>query len=299
MADLAGRVAVVAGGSRGAGKGIALALGDAGATVYVAGRTSKRGPAPSDGAPGTIEDTADEVTRRGGVGMPVPVDCTVDEQVAHLFARVEEEQGRVDVVANAVWGAADGFASVEESLASWGKPFWEQSTLSWHHMMNAGPYAYYLTSTHALRLMTRTGGGLIVGITDGYVEAPAGTIDDGMGTGPFVWSLSHQCINLLMKGMAAEAKKHKVAVVTLMPGFMRTERVARAMTTEKIKKQFGYDQSESTEFVGRAVAALAADKRVHAKSGKIHFVADLAAEYGFTDVDGRQVPRFNPFAATS
>lgn len=299
MAHLTGRVAVVAGASRGAGKGIALALGDAGATVYVAGRTSRRGPAPSDGAPGTIEETADEVTRRGGVGVPVPVDCTVDEQVAHLFARVQEEQGRVDVVANAVWGAADGFATVEEGLASWGKPFWEQPTLGWHRMMNAGPCAYYLTTTHAMRLMTRTGGGLIVGITDGYVEPPSGTADDGMGTGQLVWSLSHQCINLLMKGMAAEAKKHKVAVVTLMPGFMRTERVARAMTSEKIKKQFGYDQSESTEFVGRAVAALAADKRVHTKSGKIHFVADLAKEYGFTDIDGRQIPRFNPFAATS
>jgi NAD(P)-dependent dehydrogenase (short-subunit alcohol dehydrogenase family) len=289
----------VAGGSRGAGKGIALALGDAGATVYVAGRTSRRGPAPSDGAPGTIEETAEEVTGRGGVGVPVQVDCTVDEQVARLFGRVEDEQRRVDVVANAVWGAADGFASVEEALASWGKRFWEQPISSWQHMMNAGPYAYYLTSTHAMRLMSRTGGGLIVGITDGYVEPSSDKVADGMGAGPLVWSLSHQCINLLMKGMAAEVKKNKVTVVTLMPGFMRTERVARAMTTEKIKKQFGYDQSESTEFVGRAVAALAADKRVHAKSGKIHFVADLAKEYGFTDVDGRQVPRFNPFAVTS
>lgn len=295
MAGLKGHVAIVAGASRGAGKGIALALGDAGATVYVAGRTSRSGPKPRDGAPGTIEETAEAVTDRGGIGVPVPVDCTVDEQVAALFARVEKEQGKLDLLANAVWGAADGSASAEESMANWGKPFWELPTATWRHMMDAGPRAYYLTSTHAVRLMTRRRGGLIVGITDGYVESPAGTTDEGMGLGQLVWNLSHQCINLLMKGMAAEARKAKVAVITLMPGFMRTERVARVMTSEKIKKQFGYDQSESTEFIGRAVAALAGDPRVHTKSGKIHFVADLAKEYGFTDVDGKQVPRFNPF----
>ena len=107
MANLKGRVTVVAGASRGAGKGIALALGDAGATVYVASRTSTRGPRPTDGAPGTIEETAEAVTARGGTGIPVQVDCTSDDQVAELFARIEKEQGRLDVVANAVWGAAD------------------------------------------------------------------------------------------------------------------------------------------------------------------------------------------------
>ena len=295
MTHLKGRVAVVAGASRGAGKGIALALGDAGATVYVAGRTSVRGPKPSDGAPGAIEETAEAVSERGGVGIPVQVDCTVDDQVAALFARIEKEQGRLDVLANAVWGAADGFSSTEESLASWGKSFWELPTVTWHRMMDAGPKAYYLASAHAARLMTRTRRGLIVGVTDGYVESPTATTEDGTGTGQMIWNLSHHCINMLMKGMAAELKQHKIAVVTLMPGFMRTERVARVMTTEKIKKQFGYDHSESTEFLGRAVAALAADPRAHTKSGRIHFVADLAKEYGFTDVDGRQVPRFNPF----
>jgi NAD(P)-dependent dehydrogenase (short-subunit alcohol dehydrogenase family) len=112
--------------------------------------------------------------------------------------------------------------------------------------------------------------------------------------GPLLWSLSHQCINLMMRGMAAHAKKKKIAIVTLMPGFMRTERVVRLLTTDTLKQQFGFARSESTEYIGRAVAAMAGDADVMRKSGRIHFVADLAREYGFADVDGREVPRFVP-----
>src|SRR5262245_41020217 len=108
--------------------------------------------------------------------------------------------------------------------------------------------------------------------------------------------LSHQCINRTMRGMAHECRRLKIAVVTLMPGFMRTERVEVAMTTEKLKRMFRYDKSESVLYVGRAVAALAADAKVMAKSGKVHFVADLAREYGLTDADGKQAPRFDPHA---
>ena len=299
MANLKGRVAVVAGASRGAGKGIALALGEQGATVYVAGRSSRQGPARSNNMPGTIEETAEEVTRRGGRGIAVRTDCTDDREVAALFDRVSREQDRFDVLANAVYGAADAQLSMEESMAAWGKPFWEQSTDGWRHMMDGGPRAYFLCSTHAIRVMSRKGKGLITGITDGYVEPKPGASSNEVGGGQLLWNLSHHCINLLMKGMAAEAKKKNIAVVTLMPGFMRTEHVMRVMTTEKVKKQFGFEHSESTEYVGRAVAALTGDARVIAKTGRIHFVADLAKEYGFTDVDGRQVPRFNPFAMSS
>ncbi len=295
MGNLKGKVAVIAGASRGAGKGIALALGSAGATVYVAGRTSRQGPQLADGAPGTVETTAEEVTRRGGRGIATKVDCTDQRQVAALFEQIEKERGRLDVLANAVWGAADANQTMDEWMAAWGKPFWEQPSEAWQHMMSAGPYAYFLTSWHAMRVMAKKGRGLIVGVTDGYFESATGEPVDPMGGGPLLWTLSHQCINLLMKGMAAEAKKKKVAVVTLMPGFMQTERVLRVMTTEKLKKQFGFDKSESTEYIGRAVAALAADPKIATRSGKVHFVADLAREYGFTDVDGRQIPRFNPF----
>jgi NAD(P)-dependent dehydrogenase (short-subunit alcohol dehydrogenase family) len=292
MSALTGRVAIVAGASRGAGKGIALALGEAGAAVYVVGRTSIDGPKPADGAPGSIEETADAVTRRGGRGIPVRADCTNPCDVAALFDRIDRDGAEIDVLANAVWGAADANQSMDDWMAAWGKPFWEQPLDSWAHMMAGGPYAYYLMSAHAARVMARRRkGGLIVGVTDGYVE---GAAPDAAGMGALIWTLSHQCINLLMRGMATEGKKKKISVVTLMPGFMRTERVVRLLTTDALKKQFGFANSESTEYIGRAVAALASDPHVQQKSGRIHFVADLAAEYGFTDVDGRMIPRFAP-----
>ena len=143
-------------------------------------------------------------------------------------------------------------------------------------------------------------GGLIVGLTDGIADDGKGggadEIASGGGySGQLLWELSHRCINRLMAWMSVETRKKKIAVVTLMPGFMQTERVLRHMTSDKVKKMFRFDLSESPEYVGRAVAALAADPTVMRQSGKIHFVADLAAEYGFTDVDGRTVPRFRPF----
>jgi NAD(P)-dependent dehydrogenase (short-subunit alcohol dehydrogenase family) len=295
MKTLNGRVAVVAGASRGAGKGIALALGDAAATVYAVGRTTTAGAPPPDQAPGTVEETAAEVSRRGGRGIAVPMDATSDEQVADLFARVSRDERRIDIVANAVWGAADAAATMADWTAAWSTPFWEQPTAAWQRMMTAGPYSYYLMSTYALRHMAPARRGLIVGVTDGYVESPAGQAGDPMAGGPLLWQLAHQTINLLMQGIASAAKKHRVAAVTLMPGFMRTERVVRLVTTDALKKQFGFDKSESTEYVGRAVAALACDGNVLRQSGRIRFVADLAREYGFTDIDGRQVPRFAPY----
>ncbi|MBX3132520.1 MAG: SDR family NAD(P)-dependent oxidoreductase [Gemmatimonadaceae bacterium] len=299
MATLTGRVAVVAGASRGAGRGIALALGDAGATVYVVGRSTRGGPPPSDGAPGTIEETAEAVTARGGIGIPVRTDCTSETEVAELFARVEREQGALDVLASAVWGAADGTSAPDEAMAGWGTPFWERSTSEWRRMMDAGPRAYYLTAFHAARLMARRKRGLIVGVTDGFLDGTPAEVLTGASAGEYngmlLYDLSHTTINRLLLGMAADAKKSKLAVVTLMPGFMQTERVKRAMTSKAVERQFRYDLSESVEYVGRAVVALAADKHAIKKSGRIHFVADLAAEYGFTDVDGRRIPRFDPF----
>jgi NAD(P)-dependent dehydrogenase (short-subunit alcohol dehydrogenase family) len=289
MQPLKGKVAVVAGASRGAGRGIALALGDAGATVYALGRTTRGGPPPRDGAPGTIDDTAEEVTRRGGGGLAVRADCTIEADVAAAFDRVEREQGKLDVLANAVYGAGDAATSMDEWMAGWNRPFWEHPLAEWQQMMAAGPFAYLLASHYAARRMAATGKGLIVGVTDCVVPGQG----EAEYQGGLLWDLSHCCINRMMHCMGVEARRHGIAVVTLMPGFMRTERVLRNLT-EELKAMFRFDKSESTEYIGRAVAALAADPDVIEKTGKVHFVGDLAREYGFTDVDGRLIPAFQP-----
>lgn len=290
---LAGRVAVVAGASRGAGRGIACALGDAGATVYVTGRTTRGGPRPRDGAPGTIEDTAGEVTARGGRGIAVRVDHTREDEVAALFARVARDHGRLDVLATAVWGGHDGHATFDEAMAAGQQPFWAQPDGQWARTMDAGPYAYYLAAVHAMRLMAPRKAGLIVGVTDYYFD---GAPDDPAGGGQMLDVLAHRVIERLQRAMSVDATPAGIAVVTLMPGFMRTERVELYLDgNERLKKAFRYDLSESPEYLGRAVAALAADRQATAKSGAVCFVADLAREYGFTDVDGRQPPRFAPF----
>lgn len=292
-------VTVVTGASRGAGKGIALALADTGATVYCVGRTRRGGPAPIDGAPGSIDDTADEVSARGGRGIALAADCTDAAQVAAAFARVERDHGGLDVLANAVWGGHDAFRSGDDWMASMSRPFWEQAGAMWTHTMDAGPRAYLLASAEAARLMAPQKRGLITGVTDFVFGDPTDASRHWYGAGymkgMLFANLAHQCINRLMYCLSEECKPSGVAVVTLMPGFMRTERVERFMTSDELKKTFRYDLSESVAYIGRAVAALAADRQVLTKTGRIHYVADLAEEYGFTDEDGTRHPRFNPF----
>jgi len=282
---LPGAVAVVTGSSRGAGRGIALALGDAGATVYVTGRSSRNGGRPPDGAPGTIEDVADEVSARGGYGIPVQVDLTEPSQVAVLFDRIERAHGRLDVLANAVWG---GNEVVE--LDGWGRPFWQQPLEEeWRRTMGAGVYAYLLASREAAQRMVQRRTGLIVHLTDGLTADGARPYG-----GQLFWDLAHLCVDRMAVAMAHELRDHGVAVLALMPGFVRTERVLMHMVSDEVKRAFRLDLSETPEYVGRAVAALAADPQVMRRSGQVAFVADLAREYRFTDADGRQVARFDP-----
>ena len=281
MRPLQGKIAVVGGASRGAGRGIALALGDAGATVYVAARTSRDGPKPADGAPGTVEDTAEEVCARGGRGIPVRVDLGNEVEAAALFRRVEEEQGRLDLMVDSAWGA--------NFMPEWSKPFWELSAGIWRDTA-ATINAAWLTSVHAARIMVKQRSGIIVHVTDNLHP------DTSAYRGQVLWDLGHEFLNRLVMGMSRELKKSKVAVVGLNPGFMRTERVLMHMTTEAIKKQFRFDLSESVEYVGRAAAALAGDPKVLGKTGQLLWAAELAKEYGFTDVDGRVIPLFDPKA---
>ena len=249
--------------------------------MYVAARTSRTGPKPADGAPGTVEDTAEEVCARGGQGIPVRADLGNEEEAAALFSRVEQEHGRLDLMVDSAWGA--------NFMPEWSKPFWELSAGIWRD--TAGTInAAWLTSVHAARIMVKQKSGLIVHITDNLHP------DTSAYRGQVLWDLGHEFLNRLVMAMGRELKESKVTVVGLNPGFMRTERVLMHMTTEALKKQFRFDLSESPEYVGRAAAALAADPKVLDKTGQLLWGAELAKEYGFTDVDGRVIPLFDPNA---
>jgi len=282
MKTLEGKVAFVAGSSRGAGRGIALALGDAGATVYIAARTSKNGPKPADGVPGTVEDTADEVTARGGKAIAVAADLSDEAQVAQVFQRVQQEHGRLDLLASAVW-----YSYV---LDAWGKPFWDLGPSHWRDMQLTEDAHWHL-GRHAARMMAPRQCGLMVFVTD---LMP----DPSVYYGQMMWDVGHHTIGRLIVGMSHELKQHQIAVVGMNPGFMRTERVLSHMRAapEKERKQFRFDLSESVEYVGRAVAALAADPEAVKRTGQFLWAADLAREFGFTDIDGRYIPRFDPKA---
>jgi NAD(P)-dependent dehydrogenase (short-subunit alcohol dehydrogenase family) len=277
MQTLKGKIAIVGGASRGGGRGIALALGDAGATVYVAARTARGGPKPSDNAPGTVEDTAEEVTRRGGVGVPVRVDLGDEQQAAALFARVEEKHGRLDLLANSAWGA--------NFMPVWSKRFWDLPPDLWRDTQNTVA-TYWLTGVHAARIMAKQGRGLIVFVTDNYPADPSKYREQ------ILHDLGHESINRLVTGMSKGGKKRGITVAGLNSGFMQTERVLMHMKTEAIKKQFRFHLSESVEFLGRAVAALLADDNVARHNGKLLWASELAETYGFTDIDGR-IPRFD------
>jgi NAD(P)-dependent dehydrogenase (short-subunit alcohol dehydrogenase family) len=282
--ELSGKIAVVAGASRGCGRGIALSLGEAGATVYVTGRTTRTGPKPVDQAPGTIEDTADEVTRRGGYGLAVAVDHTDSGQVEGLFARLRQAHGRLDILACAVWGGNERYVD-----PLWAQPFWTQPIGIWSEFLDAGPRAFWLAAHASARIMAESRSGLIVAVTE-----PITNQFDGQqpSLAESFSHLAHYSTNRLVSDLARDGRAAGIAVVGLLPGFMRTERVEMHLPDEESRKLYRYDLSESTEYSGRAVVALARDANVLAKSGSLVFVADLAKEYGFTDVDGTRVGNF-------
>ena len=277
MQTLKGKVAVVAGATRGAGRGIACALGEAGATVYCTGRSIRGMPASGENRPETIEETAEMMAARGGVGIPVQVDHTVEEQVEALFARVKKEQGRLDVLVNDVWGG--------DALTEFGKPFWEVSLQNGRVMLERAVFSHIITSHYAAPLLMETAPGLIVEITDG---------DSFTYRGNIFYDLVKTSVIRLAFAMARELRKRKIACVALTPGFLRSEAmlehfgVTEENWQEGAKKDPNFIASETPLYVGRAVAALAADPQVSKKSGRVFSSWDLAVEYGFTDVDGRQ-----------
>lgn len=270
MAVLTGTVALVTGASRGVGKGIALGLGEAGATVYITGRTVAAGQAAVD-LPGTIHETAEAVTRLGGRGIAVRCNHTNDDEVRELFRRIQAEQGRLDILVNNVWG---GYEFYNDGTEFWNeKGFWTAPLSRWDKSFQAGVRAHYVASVFAAPLMIAQGSGLIVNISffaaqrddRGVAYGAAKAADDRMAA----------C-------MAHELREYNVAVVSLYPGLVRTEGVMKAA------QFFDLSNSESPQFIGRVIAALAADPERMRHSGQVLVAAAVAQEYDVIDIDGKR-----------
>lgn len=264
MPRLEGTVALVTGASRGAGKGIALVLGENGATVYVTGRSTRAEPNPD--RPGTIEDTADEVRSRGGNGIAVRVDHTDPAQVASLIEQIKSDHGRLDLLVNNAWM---GYEIRVQSI-----PFWEASLEHWE-LMFGSLRGQMLTAQLAVPLMLERGRGLIVNtLWDVGRHFHAHVFYDTV----------KNAVSRMSFGMAEQLREHGIAVVALSPGWLHTE------TMDLSPEQAA--QTESTEYIGRATAALAGDPEVLRWSGRTLRVVDVARDYGFTDVDGTVLTPF-------
>ncbi|HJR79577.1 MAG TPA: SDR family NAD(P)-dependent oxidoreductase [Anaerolineales bacterium] len=270
MVDLNGKVAVVTGASRGVGKGIALGLGEAGATVYVTGRTTQEGT-DIEKLGGTVFATAEEVTALGGQGIPVPCDHRDDAQVEQLFQLVKEERGRLDILVNNAWG---GYEQMEhDGEFTWLKPFWSQPFWRWDAMFQGGVRAAYVASALAARLMIEQKNGLIVHISFWAAQKYIANV---------AYGAAKAAVDKMTADMAHEAKDFNIAVVSLYPGLVRTESVLRAA------ENFDMSNSESPQFTGRVIAALANDPNLMNRTGKVWVGASLAEEYGIQDIDGKR-----------
>ncbi len=278
-ADLTGKVALVTGATRGAGRGTAVSLGEAGATVYCTGRTTRRRRSEYD-RPETIEETAELVDAAGGEGIAVEVDHLEPAQVQALVERIDAEQGRLDVLVNDIWGG--------EKLAEWNKPLWEQNLEGGLRMLRLAVDTHLITSHFALALLIRRPGGLVVEMTDGTLEYNA----THYRLSAF-YDLAKTAVIRLAFAQSEELASHGCAAVALTPGWMRSEMMLEhyGVTEATWRDAAGGNPhfaaiSESPRFVGRAVAALAADPQLQSRNGGSFSSGALARDYGFTDLDG-------------
>jgi NAD(P)-dependent dehydrogenase (short-subunit alcohol dehydrogenase family) len=300
---LSGKIALVAGATRGAGRGIAIALGEAGATVYCTGRSSRnrtQGKPPTPGRPETIEETAELVTAAGGHGIAVRVDHTEPVQVRKLVAQIKRRHKHLDILVNDVWGG--------DALTEFGKPFWKVNLDNGLRMLKQAIHSHIITSHYAVPLMLGRRGAIICEITDGDAFYYRGNI---------FYDLVKISVIRLAFAMSRELRKREIVSVALTPGFLRSEAVLEHFGVSESnwkdagqKKTKNSDQnskdqndsphdfmvSESPRFVGRAVVALAADPQVKKKSGRVFSSWALAREYGFSDLDGTQ-PHWGNHAA--
>jgi NAD(P)-dependent dehydrogenase (short-subunit alcohol dehydrogenase family) len=272
MGSLTGRVAVVTGASRGIGKGVALALGAEGATVYVTGRTVTPGSHP---LPGTVGETAAEVDRRGGRGIAVQVDHADDDQVAALFDQVEREQGRLDILVNNAF-------SLPEDLTE-PQPFWEKPLSNWE-MVDVGVRSNYVAAWHAAKIMAPQESGLIVAIS-GYVGV---TYTYGV-----VFGTCKSAVDRMARDMAVELQPHNVASLSLWQGLTFTERANRNLEQNAAMKKLTVTNPAigcSPEYPGRVIVALATDPEIMKRSGGTFITAEVAQDYAVTDIDGKVIP---------
>ncbi|CAN5882212.1 SDR family oxidoreductase [soil metagenome] len=275
--SLDGKVAVVAGATRGAGRGIAIELGAAGAVVYCTGRSTREQPSDMN-RPETIEETAELVTAAGGVGISVRVDHSGESEVRALFERVGAEQGgRLDTLVNDIWGG--------EKLVEWGKKFWELDVEQGLKLVERAVFTHLLTSRYGVPLMVAQASGLVLEMTDG----------DGLHyRGNLVYDFIKVGVMRLALAMAEDLKGTGVTAVALTPGFLRSEEMLEHFSVSEenwldaAKQDPHFAGSETPHYLGRAVVALASDEHVHQKAGHTLSTWHLSEEYGFKDTDGRQ-----------
>ena len=276
--ELAGKVALVSGATRGGGRGIAVALGEAGATVYCTGRSTRNQRSEVD-RPETIEETAEQVTAAGGTGIAVRVDHLEPDEVAALVERIDADHHRLDVLVNDIWGS--------EHLFEWNKPVWEHDLDSGLRLLRLAIDTHLITSHHALPLLTRRPGGLLVEVTDGTADYNAGHYRVST-----FYDLAKTALIRMAWTQGEELAPHGATAVAVTPGWMRSEAmlehygVIEATWRDALERTPHFCISESPLFVGRAVAALAADPEVTRWNGQSLSSGGLAQVYGFTDTDG-------------
>lgn len=277
---LSGKVSLVTGATRGIGKGIALQLGEAGATVYITGRTLKP---KGEGVGGSLEETAKEIQERGGKCIPIQCDHSKDDQIKALFDQIEKEQnGRLDILVN------NAYSAVNSLMKAVNTPFWELPETIWDDVNDVGLRNHYMCSRYAAKMMVPAKQGLIVNISSGGGLRYLFNIAYGVGKA---------ALDRLAADCAYELKKHNVAAVSLWPGAVKTELILDKFKDPDMSWKIGeyeakqrdiFLMGESPEFSGKCIVGLASDSQIMRKSGRVLLTAELSEEYNFTDVDGHQ-----------
>ena len=276
MTSLDGKIVLVAGGTRGAGRGIAVKLGQAGAIVYVTGRTTINSQSPM-GRKETIEETAELVTKAGGLGIPVKVDHTVESEVIALVEQIQKEQGSLDILVNDIWGG--------DPLTEWGKPLGEHDLHKGLQMQRQAVQSHIITSHYSIPLLKENNGGIIIEITDGLDYKPRGS---------FYYSLAKISAIHMAQAMAHDLKDYNITSIAVTPGFLRSEAMLEQFgVTEKNWKDAtkidpNFIASESPYYIGEAIRCLVTDPNIAEKTGKVYSTWNLSEEYDFKDIDGSQ-----------